>query len=231
MAPPNRCIGVGGQQLWLVTITPTTLDRGRPRPCCRNPEARLNPSKPLNLPRRGRIAEHAPDAAKQEPFAVVLRRRVGPLGPRPAPLNHPAIAVIADHILKLRATAAPSLMASGREVLGRDDAWRSAGDARRGTGRRRSDGTKLVTSISRSHDSRRNLYGSGDIEMNAGQPARRRGSSTPRSSGGQSHVHLPAAHRALSFDRRADGPRPPSDTPGGDSGALRAVPKSSGWFR
>lgn len=134
-------------------------------------------------------------------YAAELARRRRARGLR---LNHPeAIAVIADHILEgaRDGRTVAELMASGREVLGRD-----AGDARRGTGGGDVSGRHQVghrASADRMIPGEI-FYGSGDIEMNAAALSRLQmriinAGDRPVQVG--SHVHLPQANRALSFDR------------------------------
>lgn len=139
-------------------------------------------------------------------YAAELARRRRARGLR---LNHPeAIAVIADHILEgaRDGRTVAELMASGREVLGRDDVMEECRrcSPRYRWRRRFRTAPSWSPCISRSHDSRRNLYGSGDIEMNAAALSRLQmriinAGDRPVQVG--SHVHLPQANRALSFDR------------------------------
>lgn len=78
------------------------------------------------------------------------------------------------------------------------------------------------------------FYGSGDIEMNAAALSRLQmriinAGDRPVQVG--SHVHLPQANRALSFDRAtAHGYRLTSRRRQ-RCASSRAFPKSSGWFR
>lgn len=92
-------------------------------------------------------------------YAAELARRRRARGLR---LNHPeAIAVIADHILEgaRDGRTVAELMASGREVLGRDDVMEGVPrcSPRYRWRRRFRTAPSWSPCISRSHDSRRNL--------------------------------------------------------------------------